>query len=69
MEGLHKYGESGKYEEYIAKIADLKKWFKGYKIDTIEINIEGVVKNGDITKLFVSFEGRGGCKVTLKPME
>jgi hypothetical protein len=51
---------------FVTKVSDLKKWFKGYKIETIELNIEGAIKDGNITKLFVSFEGKGGCKITLK---
>jgi hypothetical protein len=41
--------------------------FSGYEIDAIELWIEGAVTSEGITKLFVSFEGKGGCKVTLKP--
>ena len=46
---------------------DLKKWFKGYRVESIELNIEGAIKDGNITKLFVSFEGKDGCKIILKP--
>jgi hypothetical protein len=53
--------------EFVAKVGDLKKWFKGYRVETIELNIEGAVKDGNITKLFVSFEGKCGCKIILKP--
>jgi hypothetical protein len=45
--------------EFVTKVDDLKKWFKGYKVESIELNIEGAAKDGNITKLFVSFEGRG----------
>jgi len=53
--------------EFVAEVGDLKKWFKGYKVESIELNIEGAIKDGNITKLFVSFEGKGVCKITLKP--
>jgi len=68
-EGLQKVGVREDLMEFVTKVGDLKKWFKGYKVDVIELNIEGAVRDGNITKLFVSFEGRGGCKVTLKPVE
>lgn len=55
--------------KFVAKVRELEKWFKGYKVDTIELNIEGAVKDSNITKLFVTFEGKGGCKITLKPVE
>lgn len=55
--------------EFVTKVSDLKEWFKGYKVDSIELNIEGAVRDGNITKLFVSFEGKGGCKIILKPIE
>jgi hypothetical protein len=53
--------------EFVAKVGDLKKWFKGYKVESVEPNIEGVIKEGNITRIFVSFEGKGGCKIILKP--
>ncbi|HSF50161.1 MAG TPA: hypothetical protein VLA74_05300 [Nitrososphaeraceae archaeon] len=66
-ERLQKVGLQEDLMEFVTKVSDLKKWFKGYKVETIELNIEGAVKDGNITKLFVSFEGKGGCKITLKP--
>jgi hypothetical protein len=53
--------------ELIANLSDLKEWFEGFKIDSIELYVEGVITTGAITKLLVSFEGKGGCKITLKP--
>lgn len=53
--------------EFVTKVGDLKKWFKDYKVESIELNIEGAIKDRNITKLFVSFEGKGGCKIILKP--
>jgi hypothetical protein len=66
---LEKAGVREDLMEFIAKVEDLKNWFKGYKVEVIELYIEGAVKEGNITKLFVSFEGKGGCKVILKPIE
>jgi hypothetical protein len=66
-QGLQKVGVREDLMEFVTKVSDLKKWFKGYKVETIELTIEGAVKDGNITKLFVSFEGKGGCKITLKP--
>ena len=66
-EGLQKVGFRDDLMEFVTKVGDMKKWFKGYKVESIELNIEGAFKDGNITKLFVSFEGRGGCKIILKP--
>jgi hypothetical protein len=46
---------------------ELLNWFKSYKVDSIELSIEGSVKSGNIINLFVSAEGKGGMKVILKP--
>jgi hypothetical protein len=54
-------------KEFSAKVDDIKKWFKDYKISSIELWIQGAVKEGDVLKLLVSFEGSGGVKVTLEP--
>jgi hypothetical protein len=31
------------------------------------IYIEGAIKDGNVIKLFVSSEGKGGCKIILRP--
>jgi hypothetical protein len=67
QEGLEKVGWREDLVEFVAKVGDMRKWFKGYKVESIELNIEGAIKDGNITKLFVSFEGKGGCKIVLKP--
>ncbi len=51
----------------VAKLDEILSWFKGYRVDSIELSIEASAKSGDITRLFVSAEGKGGMKVTLKP--
>lgn len=40
---------------------------KGYKVDKIEIWVEGVAATSGVTKLMVSLEGKGGMKVILNP--
>ena len=67
-EGLQ---EAGIIDELVEKIKldKLIEKFKGYKIDSIELNINGVAKSSGITSLIVSFEGSGGCKIILKPRE
>ena len=39
----------------------------GYKVERIELWIEGKAESGGITKLFVSMEGAGGIRLTLMP--
>ena len=56
-----------KIKSFATKLSQIDSWFDEYKVDSIELWIEGGVKEGEVTKLFVSFEGKGGCKVTLKP--
>ena len=51
----------------VAKLDEMLGWFKGYRVDSIELSIEASAKSGEITRLFVSAEGKGGMKVTLKP--
>jgi hypothetical protein len=65
--GLVEMGGEEQLLKFSAKLADLTKWFKEFKIDSIDLYIEGVVKTGKLTELFISAEGKGGCKVTLKP--
>lgn len=54
-------------KEFSANVDEIKKWFKDYKISSIELWIQGAIKEGGVLKLFVSFEGSGGVKVTLQP--
>lgn len=49
------------------ELDELLDWFKSYKVESIELSIEGSVKSGGITNLIVSAEGKGGMKVILKP--
>jgi len=51
------------------KLGEFVKQFEKaeYKVDQIELWIEGRVESGGVTKFFVSLEAAGGCKVILKP--
>jgi hypothetical protein len=66
-EGLQKAGAEEEAQKFSAKLDDITRWFKKYRVDSIEFYIEGGAKTGKITELFVSAEGKGGCKVVLKP--
>ncbi len=48
-------------------IDDFLKALKGFKVDTIEVWIEGIVKSEGILQLVVSAEGKSGIKIVLKP--
>jgi hypothetical protein len=67
QQGIDRFGMRDTLKEFTSDLKSFKDWFSGYEIDTIELWIEGAVTSEGITKLFVSFEGKGGCKVTLKP--
>jgi hypothetical protein len=54
-------------KEFSARVDEIKNWFKDYKVSSIELWIQGAVKEGEVLKLLVSFEGSGGVKVTLEP--
>ena len=38
-----------------------------YIVDQIELWIQGKAKSDNVTRLFISIEGTGGCKIILKP--
>lgn len=48
-------------------VGQVESWFTGYKVDSIEIWLKGALKSEGVTKLFLSAEGEGGMKITLKP--
>ena len=48
-------------KESSAKIDEIRNWFKDYKISSIELWIQGAVKEGDVLKLLVSFEAILSC--------
>ncbi|MFQ5909909.1 MAG: hypothetical protein ACE5IJ_04215 [Thermoplasmata archaeon] len=49
------------------KVKDFAKWFEGFKVDSIELWLEAVVKTGSLTGLIIAGEGKGGVKVVIKP--
>src|SRR6266705_6935534 len=48
-------------------VDELLDWFKDFKIDSIDLWIEGAWKSGNRTELFLSVEGKTGAKITLRP--
>jgi hypothetical protein len=36
-----------------------------YKVDAVELWVEGAAEGGN--KLFISLQGKGGCKIVLTP--
>ena len=40
---------------------------KGYRIEQIELWVEGKAESGGVTKFLVSVEGGGGIKIILRP--
>ena len=63
---LLKEGENAyigtKLQEFVERFEKIN-----YRVDQIELWIEAKAESGNVTKLFVSLEGSGGCKVILKP--
>jgi len=50
-------------------VDDLLDWFRDFKVESIELWIEGAWKTGNRTELFLSIEGKTGAKVTLRPLQ
>ena len=59
----------GKQTYVATKLSNFVKPFRraGYRVEQIELWVEGIAESDGVTKLFVSFDGWGGCKVILKP--
>jgi len=53
----------------VVELDELLGWFKSYKVDSIELSIEGSITSGKITNLIVSAGGKGGMKIVLKPIQ
>jgi hypothetical protein len=62
-EGLQKVGLREDLMEFVAKVGDLKKWFKRYKVESIELNNEGAVKDGNITNCLFPLKGKVAVKL------
>ncbi len=52
---------------FSTSIDEIRGWFSGYEIDTIELWISGVIESSGITKFVVNAKGEGGLKIVLKP--
>ncbi len=64
---LAKKGEQQEYsEEKLMKFVQ-KFEGKGYRIEQIELWVEGKAESGGVTKFLVSVEGGGGIKIILRP--
>ena len=66
----YKLSEDGDEQEYVEIGLNefIRKFEKSsYKIEQIELWIEGKAESSNLTKLFVSVSGAGGCKLILKP--
>lgn len=64
--------KDGEPVEYVkTAMSEFVKKFEqtGYRVDQIELWVEGAAESGKLTSLVVSLEGKGGCKIILKPQE
>ncbi len=64
---LAKKGEQQEYSEEGLRKFVQKFEGQGYKIDQIELWVEGKAESGGVTKFIVSMGGGGGIKIILKP--
>ena len=66
---LHKAYTSGDRVYSEESLSEFVKEFEDeqYEVERIELWIEGIQESGNITRLFLSLEEKGGCKVVLKP--
>ena len=60
-EGKQEYSEEG-LKKFVQKFEG-----QGYKIDQIELWVEGKAESGGVTKFIVSVGGGGGIKIILRP--
>jgi len=66
------YRATKQRDEYSSTmLSDFVKKFENqkYKVDQIELWIEFRGESGKVTQLFIALEGKGGCKVILKPRQ
>jgi hypothetical protein len=47
-EGLQKVGAEEEAQKFSAKIDDIVRWFKKYRVDSIELYIEGAARTGKL---------------------
>lgn len=50
-------------------LKDLMEYFKGFKIEQIELWISGAAETSGLLSLAIAAKGEGGVKVVLKPSE
>jgi hypothetical protein len=61
------FKEAGPIQDIKVGVSKILEWFKDYKVESIELTLEGAFKTGILTQLIISAEGKGGCKVKLVP--
>jgi len=61
-----KYKNQSHVEKTLAKFIEVFQK-QDYKVEQIELWIEGVVESGSVTKLVMSVQGSGGMKIILRP--
>ena len=59
--------EEGMVKHLSTSMGAIADWFKQYQVESIELNISGVMETGALTKLVLSAKGEGGMRVILKP--
>lgn len=61
--------EDGKQEYIDVSLKDFVERFRTreYAVEHIEIWVEGKAESDKVAKFFVSMEGTGGCKITIRP--
>ena len=64
-EEKQEYSESELFE-FIKKFEDPQ---HDYRVELIELWIEGKLEARGVTRLFISLQGGGGCKVVLRPKQ
>jgi hypothetical protein len=56
-------------EDISMTIEEIINYFKKYRVESIELYIEGGFKTGGVINFILSAEAKGSCKVILKPSE
>jgi hypothetical protein len=67
--GGFKQVKNEEVEDISITVDEITNIFSKYKVDRIELYIEGGFKTGGIINFILSAEAKGSCKVTLKPSE
>jgi len=61
--------QAGPLQDFTIGVSKIIEWFKDYKVDSIELTLDGAFKTGILTQLIISAEGKGGCKIKLVPKD